>query len=275
VDTSASAPDSVHLSDWVEWDESLIDEKLNREMNVVMKLVSLGHAARQKAELKVRQPLAEVAFFVGNTDDSDNILNYADLIKSELNVKAVRLLDASSDAVAYSVKPYPKQLGQKYQSKFPLVRKAIMAMDAEKSAKTFLAGENLKVEVNGEILEILPEEVEVQAEAREGYAVASDGALLAALVTELTPELRAEGLAREFVRRVQDLRKSANFDVSDRIRVFVESNDKLQHAVDAYRDYIVGETLSVDLLFETAPATATLSVEKFGVDEAKIWILKL
>ncbi|MBT7989149.1 MAG: isoleucine--tRNA ligase, partial [Anaerolineae bacterium] len=163
-----NAAESVHLAKWAELDESLIDEKLNREMDVVMKLVSLGHAARQKSELKVRQPLAEVAFFVGNAEEREAIKTYADLIQGELNVKAVRLLDASSEAVAYSVKPYPKQLGQKYQNKFPLVRKAIMVVDAEDAAKAFLTEGKLQVTVEGDVLDILADEVEVQAEAKEG-----------------------------------------------------------------------------------------------------------
>ncbi len=271
----ADAPESVHLSAWADLDESLIDETLNREMAVVMKLVSLGHAARQKASLKVRQPLAEAAFFVGNADERNAIATYAELIKAELNVKAVRLLDASSEAVSYGIKPYPKQLGQKYQSKFPAVRKAIMAVDAEAAARAFLSGETLKITLDGETLEILPDEVEVQAEAKEGYAVASDGAYLAALVIELTPELLAEGLAREFVRRVQDLRKAADFDVSDRIKIFVEADKELLNAVDTHRDYITSETLAKELNFSQAPDGAVLGKEKLGNNEAKIWIMKI
>ncbi len=270
-----NAAESVHLAKWAELDESLIDEILNKEMAAVMKLVSLGHAARQKSELKVRQPLAEVAFFVGNAEERHAIETYADLIKGELNVKAVRLLDASSEAVAYSVKPYPKQLGQKYQSKFPLVRKAIMAVDAEDAAKAFLTEGKLQVAVEGETLEILADEVEVQADAKEGYAVASDGAYLAALVTELTPELVAEGLAREFVRRVQDMRKAADFDVSDRIKVFVTASDEIHSAVDAHRAYISGETLAVEISFATPPADAEMVDQKFGDEVAKIGLLKV
>ena len=270
-----NAAESVHLAKWAELDESLIDEKLNREMDVVMKLVSLGHAARQKSELKVRQPLAEVAFFVGNAEEREAIKTYADLIQGELNVKAVRLLDASSEAVAYSVKPYPKQLGQKYQSKFPLVRKAIMAVDAEDAAKAFLTEGKLQVTVEGDELDILADEVEVQAEAKEGYAVASDGAYLAALVTDLSPELVAEGLAREFVRRIQDMRKAADFDVSDRIKVFVTASDEIHAAVDAHRAYISGETLAVEISFAAPPADAEMVDQKFGDEVAKIGLLKV
>ncbi|MCF6278576.1 MAG: DUF5915 domain-containing protein, partial [Anaerolineales bacterium] len=269
-----NAPESVHLSTWPEFDASLIDETLNREMNVVMKLVSLGHAARQKANRKVRQPLAEAAFSVGNVDERYALKTYADLIKGELNVKSLRLLDASSEAVSYSVKPLPKQLGQKYGNKFPAIRKAILAMNPEDAARRLLNGDPLAVTLEGEMLSILPDEVEVRAEAREGYAVSSDGAYLAALVTELTPELVAEGLAREFVRRVQDLRKSADFDVSDRIKIFVTTSAELQTAIDAHRTYITGETLAVDLIFSDPPESVTATVEKIGGHEAKIGVQK-
>ena len=270
-----NAPESIHLAKWAEFDESLIDETLNSEMAVVMKLVSLGHAARQKANRKVRQPLAEAAFFVGNAEERHAIATYADLIESELNVKSVRVLGASSEAVSYSVKPLPKQLGQKYQSQFPAIRKAILAVDAEEAARSFLSGGTLKVAFEGESLDILAEEVEVQAEAKAGYAVSSDGAYLAALVTDLTPELVAEGLAREVVRRVQDMRKAADFDVSDRIKVFVVASDALQAAVDAYREYISGETLAEEISFAAAPAGVEMVEQEFDGEIAKIGVLKV
>jgi len=270
----ADAPESVHLASWPEFNADLIDETLNHEMDVVMKLVSLGHAARQKANRKVRQPLAEAAFSVGNVDERHAVETYADLIKGELNVKSLRLLDASSEAVTYSVKPLPKQLGQKYGNKFPAIRKAIMAMDAESAARSLLSGEPLKVTVEGESLDILPDEVEVQAAAKEGFAVSSDGAYLAALVTELTPELIAEGLAREFVRRVQDFRKAAEFDVSDRIKLFVTASTEMQAAVDAHREYIMGETLTIELTFGEAPAGIVMVESKFNGEDAKIGLIK-
>lgn len=267
-------PESVHLASWPEFEADLIDETLNHEMDVVMKLVSLGHAARQKANRKVRQPLAEAAFSVGNVDERHAVETYADLIKGELNVKSLRLLGASSEAVTYSVKPLPKQLGQKYGNKFPAIRKAIMAMNAEDAARTLLSGEPLQVTIEGEALNILSDEVEVQAAAKEGYAVSSDGAYLAALVTELTPELIAEGLAREFVRRVQDLRKAAEFDVSDRIKVYLTASTEIQVAVDAYREYIMGETLTIELVFEDGPVGTVMVDSKFNGEDAKIGLIK-
>jgi isoleucyl-tRNA synthetase len=210
-----SAPESVHLAKWPEVLPEMIDESLNRDMALVMRLVSLGHSARQKANRKVRQPLAEAAFSVGNASERRAVEVYADLFMDELNVKQVRLLNASTEALSHSVKPLPKQLGQKYGNKFPAIQKAILAMNAEEASRPLQEGKPLRVQANGETFDVLPEEVEVKALAREGFAVAEEGPYVAALVTELTPELVSEGLAREFVRRVQDLSKNADLDVAD------------------------------------------------------------
>ena len=250
------APESVHLDLWAEYDETKIDESLNRQMATVMKLVSLGHAARQRANRKVRQPLAEAAFSVGNVEERRAVELHQSLIADELNVKKVRLLSANSEAVTYRLKPLPKQLGQKYGRKFPAIRNAILEMNPAEAAARLLEGKSLQVTAEGETFSILPEEVEVHADAKEGYAVASDGAYLVALVTDLTPALIREGLAREFVRRVQELRKSAGLEVSDRIHLYAEGTEAVREAVEAFRDYIMGETLALELTLGAPPEDA-------------------
>ena len=269
------AAESVHLAAWPEFDASVIDEKLNTEMNLVMRLTSLGHAARNKANRKVRQPLSEVAFSVGSLEEERVVKSYTDLLAEELNVKHVRLLNAAGEAVSYSLNPLPRQLGQKYGSLFPQIRKEILAFNAEKTALKLLAGENLEVNVGGNTLQILPEEVEVRLQAREGYAVASEGAYLAALVTELTPELVAEGLAREFVRRVQDARKAADLDIADRIRLYYIATPTLQLAVESYRDYIMAETLTTDLLNGEPPEGLFTVDDTFDGEKVLIGLLKI
>jgi isoleucyl-tRNA synthetase len=262
---SPRAPESVHLVPWPKANEALIDESLNRDMTLVMKLVSLGHSARQKANRKVRQPLAEAAFSVGNADERQAVEKYGELMSDELNVKKVRLLDTSGEAVSFAVKPLPKQLGQKYGNKFPAIAMAVNAMDANAVAPSLLAGQPLKVTADGQDYDILPEEVEVRAQAKEGFTVANDGAYLAALVTHLTPELVREGLAREFVRRVQDLRKTAGLDVADRIKVNVVATPGLKEAIEANRDYVTAETLTVELNYsEPVPGSASVTDEFDG-----------
>lgn len=270
----SSATESVHLAEWPEVLPEMIDESLNRDMALVMKLVSLGHSARQKANRKVRQPLAEAAFSLGNANERKAVETYADLFTDELNVKNVRLLDASTEAVSHTVKPLPKQLGQKYGNKFPAIQKAILAMNAEEAAHTLLEGKPLKVEAGGESFEVLPDEVEVKAQAKEGFAVAEEGAYVAALVTELTPELVQEGLVREFVRRVQDLRKSAELNVADRIELFVEASPGLRSAIEAHKDYITAETLTSNLVFGSPPEGASVADDSFDGETVKAGVVK-
>jgi isoleucyl-tRNA synthetase len=269
-----TAPESVHLAEWPKTMPEFIDESLNRDMATVMRLVSLGHAARQKANRKVRQPLAEAAFSVGSPAERKALETHADIVADELNVKRVRALDASAEALTHTVKPLPKQLGQKYGNKFPALQKAILAMNAEEVARTLLSGQPLKVSMDGAEYGILPEEVEVKANARSGFAVAEEGAYVAALVTDLTPELVQEGLAREFVRRVQDLRKSADLDMADRVNLFVEASAGLQSAVEAHKDYITAETLTVDLKFATPPAEASVVEDEFEGEKVKVGLVK-
>ncbi len=270
----SSAPESVHLATWPEVDNAFVDEKLNRDMSLVMQLASLGHAARAKANRKVRQPLAEAAFSVGNVDERRAVSDYADLLADELNVKKVRLLDASTEALLHSVKPLPKQLGQKYGNKFPALAKAIQAIDPEEVAHTLLSGGTLRVSLDGESFDIQNDEVEVKTLAREGFAVAEEGATVAALVTELTPELVAEGLAREFVRRVQDFRKTSGLEVADRIKLYVQASDTLKEAIHRHREYITGETLAAELHFAKPPAKAQATDDAFDGETVTFAIQK-
>lgn len=264
------SPLSVHLAMWPEFDASLINDRLNREMALTMKLASLGHAARNKANRKVRQPLAEAAFAVGNVDERAVIEKYADLLADELNVKKIRALDATTEAVDYSLNPLPKQLGQKYGSRFPGIRKALLSLDASVAATKLLQGETVSVEVEGEQYEILPEEVEVRVNARAGFAVASEGAYLAALVTDLTPELVQEGLAREFVRRVQDLRKQAGLDIADRIVLYYQATEGLQRAIERFEEYIMGETLTVQMNAGAIPQDLSMTHDEFDGEKVAI-----
>jgi isoleucyl-tRNA synthetase len=270
----SNAAESVHLAAWPVFDGNLIDDKLNQEMTLVMKLASVGHAARNKANRKVRQPLAEAAFSVGSADERQVVEKYAEIIADELNVKHVRTLDAAGEAVTYSLSPLPKQLGQKYGSAFPAIRKAILELPADEAGKKFLQGLSVEVQAGDTRYEILPEEVEIRADSREGYAVATEGALMAALLTELTPELIQEGLSREFVRRVQDLRKNADFEISDRIKLVFQASSGLEQAVIAFKNYIMEETLTLDLQAGDPSGMSATVQDEFDGESVSIGIKK-
>ncbi len=269
-----AAPESVHLANWPEFNADRIDEALNAEMELVMKLASLGHASRNQAAIKVRQPLSEVAFSVGSAAEQRAIVQYADLLTDELNVKQVRALGSAGEAVAYTLNPLPKQLGQKYKNQYPALRQALLALDPETTAQALLSGKSVPVDVDGERYEVLPEEIEVRAEARAGFVVASEGAYLAALKTDLTPELVKEGLAREFVRRVQDQRKQAGFEIADRIRLYALASAQLAQALDAHRVYVMGETLALEFKQATPPEGASTAEFEFDGERVKIGLEK-
>jgi isoleucyl-tRNA synthetase len=269
----ADEPESVHLASWPAFDPEKIDEDLNRDMQLITKLASLGHAARSQSAIKVRQPLAEVAFYLGSAAEARALEQYSDLLADELNVKRVRLLGSAGEVISYNLNPLPRQLGGKYKDRFPAVREAILALDAEQAALAFLAGETVPVTVNGEVYEIQPEEIEVRAEAHSGLAVASEGPYLAALKTDLTAELLREGLAREFIRRVQDLRKQAGLEISDRIRLYASASPVLAEAIQEHRVFIQGETLATELYAAEPPLQATKITAEFEGEKVDIGII--
>ncbi|OGO18943.1 MAG: isoleucine--tRNA ligase [Chloroflexi bacterium RBG_16_48_8] len=267
------APESVHHCLWPEPDSRCLNEELTKEMALVMRLVSLGHGARNKSGLKVRQPLSEAAFGLGSHDEGSVVERYAEVIREELNVKKVRLLDATSEAVNYQLKPLPKQLGQKYGSRFPDLRKAILALNAEDASHKFFENNSVQVELEGEWVEILPEEVEVLVEAHEGFSVAAEGPYLAALVTELSHDLIVEGLAREVVRRIQDLRKQADLSVDDRIRLQYSASPRLQEAIALHRNYIESETLAIAIYSSRNPTGDAVIEHEFDGESLTIALI--
>ncbi len=250
------APESVHLADWPAYHPALVDPALQADMQLVMKLASLGHAARQQAGIKVRQPLAEIAYSVTSQDEGLTLERFAGLLADELNVKQVRLLGSAGEAVTYSLKPLPEQLGPKYKSLFPRLNLALAEVDPTQAARDLLAGKPIHVTVEGIRLEIQPAEVQVRAEPRRGLAVVTDGPYLAALNTRLAPGLLQEGLAREFVRRVQALRKQAAFQITDRIHIYLQASPALAQAIQAHRELILEETLGVELVDAGPPGKA-------------------
>ena len=271
---NTKAPLSIHMTDWPKFDEKYIDLNLIDEMSLVMRLVSLGHAARNQSGIKVRQPLQEAAFTTSNKIEMEVIKEYAELLKEELNVKNVRSLSKVGEAAAYELFPLPKQLGRKYKSGFPKIREAILDLDPEKFAKDLLDGLTITITIDKKEYEFSPDEIEVRMQAKEGFVVASEGAYLAALITDLTPELRNEGLAREFVRRVQEARKQAGFQISDRIRLYYTASENLTQAVKEFKDYIMTETLTIGIITEKSPDTLPNASEEFGGETLALWLEK-
>ncbi|MCC6166280.1 MAG: isoleucine--tRNA ligase [Caldilineaceae bacterium] len=243
-----SAPDSVHLCRWPAYDEARIDEQLNRDMEVAQRVTSLGHAARQSANLKVRQPLAQVVVRTRNDEERTGLLRLQQLALDELNVKELAFAEAAGDLVDVSVFPYPKQLGQKYGKGYPKIRQAMAQMDQFALASRFQAGESVEIAAEGETYLVVPEDVEVRSAPRQGYSVAEAGGYLVAVTTEVDAALEQEGYARELVRRIQQLRKDANLEISDRIVTYIADSTLLHEVLAHFGTYVREETLSVELV---------------------------
>ncbi|MFN8490861.1 MAG: isoleucine--tRNA ligase [Caldilineaceae bacterium] len=248
VNGDASAPNSVHLSRWPAVNQALLDEQLNVDMEMVQRVTSLGHAARQNANLKVRQPLAQVVVRTRQLEERASLERLQQFVLDELNVKRLDFADAASDLVDVNVFPYPKQLGQKYGKGYPKIRQAVSQMDQAAMAARFQAGETVEVTAEGQTYAIAPEDVEVRSTPRSGYSVAEAGGYLVAVTTELSSALVQEGYARELVRHIQQLRKDANLAISDRIVTYVQDSSMIHEVLEHFGDYVREETLTVDLV---------------------------
>ncbi|MBC8098518.1 MAG: isoleucine--tRNA ligase [Armatimonadetes bacterium] len=245
-----NAPESVHLAQFPEANPALINQPILDQMRVVMRLVSLGRAARDNAEIGVRQPLATAQFLTREPWEGDALLKLAELVKSELNVKNVVVLQGAADVVTYALNPLPRLLGKKFGGEFPALQKQMREGDPAQIrawAQALQRGESITLDYDGKTYSATPEEVEVKQLSAEGYAVAEDNGYLAALDTTLTEPLMREGLAREVVRRIQSTRKDADFEIEDTIAVVYEASDTLTQAIEQFADYIKTETLAVTL----------------------------
>jgi len=244
------AAESVHLTYLAEADTSLIDKALEERMELAQRISSLTHSLRKKSVLKVRQPLQRILVPVLNDTTKEQVGKVEDLICAEVNVKHVEFLDDTSGVLVKSVKPNFKRLGQVYGPRLKAVGARIQTLGSDELAQLEKQGE-LAVEVEGETLTLHLDEVEIRTQDLPGWLVATDGPLTVALDVTLTEELRQEGLARELVNRLQNLRKDSGLEVQDRIQVTLGASApaELQAAVQNFGDYIREEVQALRLDF--------------------------
>jgi len=269
-------PESVHLCDFPVAKPEAIDRELSEQMNLVRHISSLGRQARSKAELKVRQPLAKVEVILADTTHQAWLEEHAGVIAEELNVKSVEYSDEPDKYVEHEVLPNFKLLGPKLGKLLPKMKQALnQASGSELLANLRDNGKiNIRVDIEGESqeVELLPEEIEVRIKAREGWAAANAKGVVVVLATELTPELLAEGLSRDLVRVIQDLRKELNCNFTDRIEIgIVSQTPELCSAIEQHRDYIAEETLANTILLKTLSNIEPTTV-KVGNHEAQITV---
>lgn len=268
--TGRDKSESVHLSEFPVANEALINNKLEVRMELAQKVSSLGLGLRKKSKIRVRQPLKKILIPALSAELREQFELVRDLVIAELNVKEIELIDDSSQILTKSVKPDFKKLGPKLGGKIKFLKPALASLNQAQIA-AFEINETIDVELGDEMISITIEDVEIASQDIEGWMVANSGSLVVALDVNITPELANEGVARELVNRVQNIRKNSGFEVTDKIEISVEQKPLLEGAVEQFREYICTETLATNLEMRASISDITETLEIDG-EEVKIFI---
>ncbi len=243
-----SGKDSVHHQAFPSYDESRINRALEERMDAAIKLVTLGRAARNTVQIKVRQPLQEMKVKLPAGIDEANVEPLLQVIAEEINVKEITFIADTTQVAEYSVMPNFKELGPKVGSAINALKTALATL-SENDIKTLLATKELKVSADGRVFHLTSDEVQVRLTGKNNFAVAADGGFTVALTTEITDDLRDEGLARELVNKIQNMRKDADYQVTDTIDVSIASTPRVAAAAKKHLAYIKKETLAKSINF--------------------------
>jgi isoleucyl-tRNA synthetase len=267
---------SVHLCDFPTGDPSLIDAELSADMGALLRLVSLGLAARNSVRIKVRQPLGEMKIVPANEAERRAVARFADQILEELNVKQVSLHDPGlGPLLQYEIKPNLKTLGPKLGQRVKDAQKALLALDAASVAEKVQAGGDFEVNVGGQMILLSQSDLLITVKAPDGWAGLADGRTQVALDARITDELACEGMAREIVRHIQELRKQSGLEIEDRIRLHVETDSAaVRAAIETHETYICGETLALELADQPLDDNARKAVIKVQGQAVTIELLR-
>ena len=246
--TAKESFESVHLADFPIYDEQVVDKSLESKMEKAQTVSSLVLSLRKKEMIKVRQPLQKVMIPVLDENQKAEIEAVADLIMAEVNVKEIELLNDASGILVKQIKPNFKALGPRFGKEMGNVAKAIQNFTQEQISEIEKNGE-ISLEISGNIVKLTNEDVEVSSQDIEGWLVANANGITVALDITLTDELKKEGIARELVNRIQNIRKDSGFEVTDKVKIKMQKNSVIQDAVTANIDYIKAETLTETLDF--------------------------
>ena len=240
--------ESVHLAEFSKYDDKFVDKSLERKMEKAQTISSLVLSLRKKEMIKVRQPLQRVMIPVLDEQQREEIQAVEDLIKSEVNVKELQLIDDASGLLVKQIKPNFKVLGPRFGKDMKLVVNEINKLTSEDISKIEREG-NIAINLNGEMIKLATEEVEITSQDIEGWLVASSGNITVALDVSISEELKKEGIARELVNRIQNMRKDSGFEVTDTIEVTLQRDGIVEDAVNQNITYIKNETLTASLEF--------------------------
>ncbi len=246
---SPDEAESVHLSNWPTFNAELIDTELLRDMNALIRIVELGRGARAASGMKTRQPLPEVLVRVRSSEELAGLKHLEPQLLEELNVKKATYLDVTADFVDYTVKPNLPLVGKRLGKLVPEMKRKLAEVDGQEIARNIREGKETVLELGGEEHTFEPEAFLIDAVSPEGYAALEERGYLAALNTQLTPELEQEGLMRDVIRLVQNARKNAGLEVSDKIHLGLETSGDILAALETHLGTVKNEVLAESLDF--------------------------
>ncbi len=267
----ATAPVSVHLSDWPETNPDYEDEALLYEIGVVQKVVGLARAARGQSGVRTRQPLSRLLIRAPEDRAAKALALHQAQILEELNVKSIEFIARDAGLVNYRIKPNLPRIGKRYGKLIPVIRKALDEADGAAIAGAVASNEAFSIELPEQTITLEAEDVLIETSSAEGFACGEDGGYLTALDTTLNDNLILEGLARELVRTVQEARKQAGLEVSDRIVLGVSGSAGVEASLAIYRDFLMAETLALE--WKTKQTKPLFSAERSLDDE--IWSIEI
>ena len=262
--TGRESVESVHLADFPVCHEELIDKSLEERMQMAQSISSMVLALRRKVNIKVRQPLHTLMIPVLDSHQQESIGAVKQLILSEVNVKEMKFVENTAGILVKRIKPDFKKLGPRYGKIMKPLAAAIQQMSQD-DINAFEKAGSFALTVNDQDVQLDRADVEIISEDIPGWLVANEGRLTVALDITVSEELRKEGLARELVNRVQNLRKSSGFDITDKVNLFILSNDMIDDAIREYRDYIANQVLaaSIEIEDEAVSDAVELDFEDF------------
>jgi isoleucyl-tRNA synthetase len=260
-----TAHDSVHLADWPEPDDARDDDELRARMTLARKITTLGRSARTDAKVRVRQPLAR-ALVVLPASEVGRLEDLRSLVAEELNVKSVEVASGLEELVDYTLKPNFKTLGPRYGKQVGQIAAALAKADAHALVRTIESGGAALLPVGNTDVELSSDDLDIRVVGRKGFALAQDGPHGVALDLDLDDELVDEGVARDVVRAVQDLRKSSGLDVEDRIELWLATDEAdIDRALRTHSDYIASEVLASRLHLEIPEDETALAADSIAV----------
>ena len=265
---------SAHLASFPQSNDALKDERLEQMMSLAQRVSSMVLALRRKVNIKVRQPLTKILIPVLDPQTEQLIEKVAVLIRNEVNVKEIELIHDTTGVITKRIKPNFKTLGPRY-GKYMKQIAALTATFSQERISEIEAAEQYVLDIDGEKITVTPADFEITSEDMPGWLVTSEGKLTVALDITVTPELRREGVARELINRIQNIRKDSGFEVTDKIAVEIEAKESITEAVAEFASYIGGQTLAVDVHTATTPQGEVVTDSDVNDEPLKIAITRI